>query len=190
MAWELLTTPEADGGYGFEPKDLWVTVYEDDDEAIELWKRDRGPARGAHPATRQGHELLAHRPARPRRPVLRDLLRPRPGVRRRRRPGHRRRPLRRDLEPRVHAVPHRRREVEDRLPHRAGAAEEEHRHRHGPRARRVHQAGRREHVRDRPGAPGARPRRRALRPPLRRRSTTTTCACASSPTTCARRSCS
>ncbi len=42
MAWELLTTPEADGGYGFEPSDLWVTVYEDDDEAIELWKRIAG----------------------------------------------------------------------------------------------------------------------------------------------------
>ncbi|MFC5790673.1 alanine--tRNA ligase [Agromyces tardus] len=41
-AWELLTTPEADGGYGFEPKDLWVTVYEDDDEAIEIWKRVAG----------------------------------------------------------------------------------------------------------------------------------------------------
>jgi len=42
MAWELLTTAEADGGYGFEPSDLWVTVYEDDDEAIELWKRIAG----------------------------------------------------------------------------------------------------------------------------------------------------
>ena len=42
MAWELLTTPEADGGYGFEPKDLWVTVYKDDDEAIELWKQIAG----------------------------------------------------------------------------------------------------------------------------------------------------
>ncbi|HZW41241.1 MAG TPA: alanine--tRNA ligase [Agromyces sp.] len=42
MAWELLTTPESDGGYGFDPDDLWVTVYEDDDEAIELWKRIAG----------------------------------------------------------------------------------------------------------------------------------------------------
>ena len=42
LAWELLTTPEADGGYGFEPKDLWVTVYKDDDEAIELWKKVAG----------------------------------------------------------------------------------------------------------------------------------------------------
>ena len=37
-AWELLTTSEADGGLGFEAKDLWVTVYEDDDEAFALWK--------------------------------------------------------------------------------------------------------------------------------------------------------
>ncbi|WP_019180668.1 alanine--tRNA ligase [Microbacterium yannicii] len=37
FAWQLLTTPEADGGLGFDPKDLWVTVYEDDDEARDLW---------------------------------------------------------------------------------------------------------------------------------------------------------
>ena len=36
-AWELLTTAEAEGGLGFDPKDLWVTVYEEDDEAHELW---------------------------------------------------------------------------------------------------------------------------------------------------------
>ncbi len=38
-AWELLTTSEADGGYGFEEKDLWVTIYEDDDESFHLWKQ-------------------------------------------------------------------------------------------------------------------------------------------------------
>ena len=37
FAWELLTTAEADGGLGFDPKDLWVTVYEEDDEAHDLW---------------------------------------------------------------------------------------------------------------------------------------------------------
>jgi len=41
-AWELLTTPESDGGLGFAERDLWVTVYEDDDEAIDLWKRVAG----------------------------------------------------------------------------------------------------------------------------------------------------
>ncbi|GAA3021359.1 alanine--tRNA ligase [Microbacterium dextranolyticum] len=38
-AWELLTSAEEDGGLGFDPKDLWVTVYEEDDEAHDLWLR-------------------------------------------------------------------------------------------------------------------------------------------------------
>ena len=41
-AWELLTSSEADGGLGFADKDLWVTIYEDDDEAFELWKQVAG----------------------------------------------------------------------------------------------------------------------------------------------------
>jgi len=41
-AWELLTSSEADGGLGFDEKDLWVTVYETDDEAAELWQRIAG----------------------------------------------------------------------------------------------------------------------------------------------------
>ena len=42
FAWELLTTGEADGGLGFAPEDLWVTVYEDDDEAFGLWREIAG----------------------------------------------------------------------------------------------------------------------------------------------------
>jgi alanyl-tRNA synthetase len=42
FAWELLTTSESDGGLGFAEKDLWVTVYEDDDEAIAFWKKTAG----------------------------------------------------------------------------------------------------------------------------------------------------
>jgi alanyl-tRNA synthetase len=41
-AWELLTSSEADGGLAFSPDDLWVTVYEEDDEAIALWKKIAG----------------------------------------------------------------------------------------------------------------------------------------------------
>ncbi len=36
-AWELLTTPQPQGGYGLDPEKLWATVYEDDDEARQLW---------------------------------------------------------------------------------------------------------------------------------------------------------
>jgi alanyl-tRNA synthetase len=41
-AWELLTSPESAGGLGFDEKDLWVTVYEEDAEARELWKKVAG----------------------------------------------------------------------------------------------------------------------------------------------------
>jgi len=41
-AWELLTMAQSDGGFGFQEKDLWVTVYKDDDEAIALWKKIAG----------------------------------------------------------------------------------------------------------------------------------------------------
>lgn len=36
-AWELLTKSVGQGGLGFDPEKLWVTVYKDDDEAIEYW---------------------------------------------------------------------------------------------------------------------------------------------------------
>jgi alanyl-tRNA synthetase len=38
FAWELLTTPVADGGYGLDPERLWITVYKDDDEAEQIWR--------------------------------------------------------------------------------------------------------------------------------------------------------
>jgi alanyl-tRNA synthetase len=37
-AWELLTGSESDGGLGFDEKDLWVTVFETDDEAEAIWR--------------------------------------------------------------------------------------------------------------------------------------------------------
>ncbi len=42
LAWTLLTTPVADGGYGFDPEKLWATVYYDDDEAAQLWQEIAG----------------------------------------------------------------------------------------------------------------------------------------------------
>jgi alanyl-tRNA synthetase len=39
LAWELLTRPITDGGYGFPEEKLWVTVYLDDDEAADIWHK-------------------------------------------------------------------------------------------------------------------------------------------------------
>src|SRR3954465_11617324 len=41
-AWELITNSQADGGLGFDPDKLWVTVFHDDDEAATLWKKIAG----------------------------------------------------------------------------------------------------------------------------------------------------
>ncbi|MFD7922714.1 alanine--tRNA ligase [Streptomyces sp. NPDC059740] len=38
LAWELLTSSVADGGYGLDPERLWITVYLDDDEAERIWR--------------------------------------------------------------------------------------------------------------------------------------------------------
>lgn len=39
-AWEFLTAPQSKGGLGFDPEKLWVTVYKDDNESIELWREE------------------------------------------------------------------------------------------------------------------------------------------------------
>jgi alanyl-tRNA synthetase len=42
LAWDLVTKPVADGGWGLEESKLWPSVYEDDAEAVELWKKIAG----------------------------------------------------------------------------------------------------------------------------------------------------
>ncbi|SER54620.1 alanine--tRNA ligase [Actinokineospora terrae] len=42
FAWELITKSVGDGGYGFDPDRLWATVYNDDDEALEFWRKIAG----------------------------------------------------------------------------------------------------------------------------------------------------
>ena len=38
LAWELVTTSQAEGGYGLDADKIWPTVYEDDDEAFAIWR--------------------------------------------------------------------------------------------------------------------------------------------------------
>jgi len=42
LAWELLTRSVDDGGYGFSPDKLWITVFLDDDEAADIWHKKIG----------------------------------------------------------------------------------------------------------------------------------------------------
>ena len=42
LAWELLTRPESDGGFGFPENRLWATVYTGDDEAYSIWRNAVG----------------------------------------------------------------------------------------------------------------------------------------------------
>ena len=42
FAYELLTTPQDQGGFGLDPERLWVTIYEGDDEAFEIWTKTVG----------------------------------------------------------------------------------------------------------------------------------------------------
>jgi alanyl-tRNA synthetase len=37
-AWEFLTSSKAKGGLELDPELLWVTVYQDDDESIKIWR--------------------------------------------------------------------------------------------------------------------------------------------------------
>ena len=42
LAWELVTRPQRDGGYGFDESRLFASVYVEDDEAVALWKKVAG----------------------------------------------------------------------------------------------------------------------------------------------------
>ncbi|WP_107657972.1 alanine--tRNA ligase [Nocardia suismassiliense] len=42
LAWELISKSQEDGGFGFDPERIWVTAYESDPEAAEIWRRVAG----------------------------------------------------------------------------------------------------------------------------------------------------
>ncbi len=54
LAWRLVTGAQDDGGYGFDPEKVWVTVLDGDDEAIDLW----GSVAGLPPERIQRRGLL------------------------------------------------------------------------------------------------------------------------------------
>ncbi|MFI7588879.1 alanine--tRNA ligase [Spongisporangium articulatum] len=39
LAWELVTRPQSDGGFGLPEDKIWVTVLDGDDEAAAIWRR-------------------------------------------------------------------------------------------------------------------------------------------------------
>ncbi|MFF3527898.1 alanine--tRNA ligase [Streptomyces rubiginosohelvolus] len=41
-AWELSTSPQAEGGYGLDPDRIWVTVHHSDTESRGIWRRVAG----------------------------------------------------------------------------------------------------------------------------------------------------
>jgi alanyl-tRNA synthetase len=42
FAWDLVTKPVGEGGFGLDPDRIWATVYLDDDEAIDIWHKQIG----------------------------------------------------------------------------------------------------------------------------------------------------
>ncbi len=72
LAWTLITKE-----FGLPKDRLWVTVYHDDDDAFDLWKRIAGLPEFAHRAHRDLRQFLGDGRHRPLRPVLGNLLRPR-----------------------------------------------------------------------------------------------------------------
>ena len=159
FAWELLTNSTGDGGFGFAEDRLWVTVYEDDDEAAEIWHRDVGIP--VDRIQRRGlNDNYWHMgvpgPGGPCSEIYFDRG-PEHGTGRR--TGRRRRAVPRGLEPGLHAVRADRGAPQGRLRHLRRAAGQEHRHRHGPGADGGPSAGRREHLRDRHDAHDHRPGR-------------------------------
>jgi alanyl-tRNA synthetase len=83
LAWELVTRPVAEGGYGLPEDKLLVTVYEDDDESVGLWKRIAGLPESKIVRLGAKENYWHMGVPGPRRAVLRDPHRPRPRARRR-----------------------------------------------------------------------------------------------------------
>ena len=160
LAWSLLTNSVEEGGYGFDPEQLWATVYLDDDEAAQLWQEVAGlPARRIQ--RRDGRQLLVDGHSRAVRPVVGDLrttAAPTTASKAARSPT-RTATSRSGISCSCRTSAEGPQEgIRDPRP----AAAQEHRHRHGRRTGRVPAAGCRQRLRDGPAAPGHRHGRRRV----------------------------
>ncbi len=185
LAWELLTSAQDKGGYGLDPERLWITVYQDDDEAERIWHDVVGvPSERIQRLGKKDNYWSMGVPG-PCGPCSEINYDRGPEFRCRGRPRRQRRAVRGDLEPRLHAVRAGRGHRQGGLRDPRGAAEQEHRHRPRPGTPRHDSAGRAEHVRDRHLHGRHQEGHRADRRGLRRRPGLGRLPCAWSPTTCA-----
>ena len=185
FAWTLITGSVDDGGYGFDPEKIWVTVLHSDDEARELWKQIAGL-----PDERiQSRGLLDNYwqmgvpgPGGPASEIYVDRgpdFGPDGGP-----------VVDEDRFLEIWNLVFMQEEITNVLgegPVRRGgtAAAAEHRHRHGSGARGLPPAGQDQHVRDRRDLSGHRDVQPSCRVVPTAPITRTTCGSASSPTTCA-----
>ena len=195
LAWELITTSQAEGGYGLDADLIWPTVYEDDDEAFAIWRDGIGVPEAR--ITRRGKldnywHMGVPGPGGPCSEIYLDRG---PEYGREGGPA-----VDEDrylefwnlvfMQEELAAV-----RAKDDFDISGPLPQAQHRHRHGPGADGDPAAGRRQPLRDRRGLPRARAGGRADRQALRRSTpatwsasrTPTTCGCVSSPTTCAPR---
>ncbi len=166
LAWSLLTGSVDEGGYGLPEDRLWTTVYLDDDEALELWKRYVPESRIQRRDKADNYwHMGVPGPGGPCSEIYYDR-----GSEHGREGG----PIADEdrylevwnlvfMQYQLVRGAH-----EGRLRHRRPAARAEHRHRHGPGARRHRPAGRRQPVRDRHLPRDPRPRGRPGRRDVRR----------------------
>ena len=117
LAWELSTKPVSEGGYGLDPERIWATVYLDDDESIDIWRRTGlPPERIVRRGKKDNYWSMGiPGPAGPCSEIYYDrgAAYGKEGG-----PGGRRGSLPRVLEQRLHAVRDRRREEQGRVPRR------------------------------------------------------------------------
>ena len=147
FAWELLTTPERDGGFGFPEDRLWATVYHDDDEAARIWRDVVGVPESRIQRRGMADNFWSMGVPGPCRPCSEIYYDRGPDYGRDGGPVVERGPLPGGVEPRLHAVPAGRGSGQGGLAHPGRAALPQHRHRHGPGADGRHPAGRGQHLR-------------------------------------------